>query len=124
MPGMLLSSTSRLRQEARRAGFAGSRGSHPARSARFSGARRCARRISPFSSVSPLAAGDPDAAKGLLAEYCADRHALPDRETPATGLSAPSFTTIANDPADDPEERRRAFLQQHPLSQMMAFSLL
>jgi mono/diheme cytochrome c family protein len=63
-----------------------------------------------LSSTPVLAAGDPDAAKGLLVEYCADCHALPDHPAPATGLPAPSFTTIAEDPDVYTEERLRASL--------------
>jgi mono/diheme cytochrome c family protein len=65
-----------------------------------------------LSPVSTLAAGDPDAAKGLLVEYCADCHAMPDHVGPATGLPAPSFTTIADDPDVYTEERLRASLEQ------------
>lgn len=76
-----------------------------------------------LSAAPALAAGDPDAIKGLLAERCADCHASPGRgASPATGLPAPSFTTIANDPDVYPEERLRAFVQQ-PHWPMTAFIL-
>jgi len=75
-----------------------------------------------LSSLPALAAGDPDAAKGLLAERCADCHALPGQEPPATGLPAPAFELMANDPAGYPEERLRSFLQQ-PHWPMTAFIL-
>jgi mono/diheme cytochrome c family protein len=75
-----------------------------------------------LSAAPALAAGDPDAAKGLLAEHCADCHALPGREPPATGLPAAAFEAIANDPAAYPEDRLRSFLQQ-PHWPMTAFIL-
>ncbi len=61
-----------------------------------------------------LAAGDPDAVKGLLADQCADCHAIPgySDSKPATGLPAPSFKVMANDPTIYTEERLRAFLQK------------
>lgn len=60
------------------------------------------------------AAGDPDAVKGLLADRCADCHAIPGYSagTPDTGLPAPAFEVIANDPTVYTEERVRAFLEQ------------
>ena len=67
-----------------------------------------------LSAVPALAAGDPDAIKGLLADHCAVCHAIPDYSVspPAAGLEAPGFEAIANDPAAYPEERLRAFLQK------------
>lgn len=61
-----------------------------------------------------LAAGDPDAVRGLLADRCADCHAVPGYSagTPNTGLPAPSFQAMADDAAVYTEERVRAFLQE------------
>lgn len=71
-----------------------------------------------------LAAGDPDAVRGLLADRCADCHAIPGYSagTPDTGLSAPAFEVMANDPAVYTEERVRAFLQK-PHWPMTGFTL-
>jgi mono/diheme cytochrome c family protein len=73
--------------------------------------------VSAFLSLSAapaLAAGDPDAIKGLLADHCAVCHAIPgfSANPPAAGLAAPAFETIANDPAVYTEERLRAFLKK------------
>ena len=75
-------------------------------------------------AVPALAAGDPDAVRGLLVELCADCHAVPgySTSTPATGLPAPAFKTMANDPAVYNEERLRAFLQM-PHWPMSGFTL-
>ena len=77
-----------------------------------------------LSVVPALAAGDPDAIKGLLAERCADCHAIPGdgASPPATGLPAPAFAAIANDPDVYSEERLRAFLEK-PHWPMTAFIL-
>jgi len=75
-----------------------------------------------LSAAPALAAGDPGAAKGLLAEHCAECHAVPGQEPPATGLPAPDFEVITNDPADYPEDRLRTFLQK-PHWPMTAFIL-
>jgi mono/diheme cytochrome c family protein len=77
----------------------------------------CAKSLSALlclAAVPALAAGDPDAVKGLLVERCADCHAIPgySTSTPATGLPAPAFKAMANDPALYTEERLRAFLQR------------
>lgn len=75
-------------------------------------------------AVPALAAGDPDAIKGLLADRCAECHAIPGYSagTPATGLPAPSFQAIADDPAVYTEERLRAFLRK-PHWPMTSFML-
>lgn len=65
-----------------------------------------------LAAVPALAAGDPDAARGLVVEHCADCHAVPGQNPPATGLEAPAFAAIANDRADYTEERLRASLQK------------
>jgi mono/diheme cytochrome c family protein len=67
-----------------------------------------------LAAVPALAAGDPDAVRGLLVERCADCHAVPGyrTSTPATGLPAPAFKVMANEPEVYPEERLRAFLQR------------
>jgi len=65
-------------------------------------------------AVPGLAAGDPNAVKGLLADQCADCHAIPcySAGTPATGLPAAAFEAMANDPTIYTEERLRTFLQK------------
>lgn len=65
-------------------------------------------------AVPGLAAGDPNAVKGLLADQCADCHAIPGYSvsTPGTGLPAPAFEVMANDPTIYTEERLRTFLQK------------
>jgi hypothetical protein len=54
-----------------------------------------------LSAAPALAAGDPNAVKGLLADHFAVCHAIPgfSASPPAAGLAAPAFETIANDPA-------------------------
>lgn len=59
------------------------------------------------------AAGDPDKAKGMLVEHCADCHAIPgysDQGLPT--LEAPPFQAIADDPKSYTEQRLRLFLRQ------------
>jgi mono/diheme cytochrome c family protein len=67
-----------------------------------------------LSAAPALAAGGPDAIKGLLADHCAVCHAIPgfSASPPAAGLAAPAFETIANDSAVYTEERLGAFLQK------------
>jgi mono/diheme cytochrome c family protein len=67
-----------------------------------------------LAAVPALAAGDPDAARGLVVEHCADCHVIPgySQSPPATGLEAPAFEAIANDRAVYSEERLRASLQK------------
>jgi mono/diheme cytochrome c family protein len=67
-----------------------------------------------LSAVPALAAGDPDAARGLIVEHCADCHVVPgySESSPPTGLEAPTFQAIANDGAVDTDERIRAFLEK------------
>ena len=59
------------------------------------------------------AAGDPNAAKGLIAEHCASCHAVPgySQEGLAT-LEAPSFADIAGSPEIYDSGRLRASLRQ------------
>ncbi|GAB4351100.1 MAG: hypothetical protein Kow006_14700 [Gammaproteobacteria bacterium] len=61
-----------------------------------------------------FAAGDPNAAKGLIADRCAKCH-----ETPYTkpgqrteAVEAPSFLSLASDPDRYPPERLRKTLRQ------------
>jgi mono/diheme cytochrome c family protein len=77
-----------------------------------------------LSAVPALAAGDPDAVKGLLADHCAACHAIPvaGAKQPVTGVPAPAFAVIANDRAAYPEARLRAFLQK-PHWPMTGFTL-
>lgn len=58
-------------------------------------------------------AGNPDAAKGLVAEHCSECHAVPGYS--AQGLptvEAPSFQAIADAPGTYTEHRLRRFLRQ------------
>lgn len=61
-----------------------------------------------------LAAGDPDKAKGLIAETCAQCHPVPgfDSDPSAAMLQAPSFRAIAQDPGTYPAKRLTEFLRQ------------
>ena len=61
-----------------------------------------------------LAAGDALKAKGLIAETCAQCHAVPGYESDASAamLEAPSFPAIARAPGIYPPERMTAFLRQ------------
>jgi mono/diheme cytochrome c family protein len=67
-----------------------------------------------LSAAPAMAAGDPNAVKGLLADHCADCHAIPGYSAgrSAAGVAAPAFQAIADDPAVYTEERLRAFLQK------------
>jgi mono/diheme cytochrome c family protein len=57
------------------------------------------------------AAGDPDAAKGLVAQRCASCHKVPGQsESGLATLDAPAFQTIADEPEVYTEERVRASL--------------
>jgi len=59
------------------------------------------------------AAGNPEAAKGLVAEHCSECHAVPGYS--AQGLptvEAPSFQAIADAPDTYTEQRLRIFLVQ------------
>lgn len=61
-----------------------------------------------------LAAGDPDAARGIVAEHCAACHEIPGYR-PRHGLAstnAPSFRSIATQPETYTHARLSAFLRQ------------
>ncbi len=60
------------------------------------------------------AAGDPEKAKGLIAETCAQCHAVPGYESDASAamLEAPSFPAIARAPGTYPPERMTESLRQ------------
>jgi len=69
--------------------------------------------IVPVAALPAQAAGDPEAAKGLVADRCSQCHAVPGYS--AQGLptvEAPSFQAIADDPSTYPEQRLRTFLLQ------------
>ncbi len=69
--------------------------------------------LTPIAALPVKAAGNPDAAKGLVAEHCSECHAVPGYS--AQGLptvEAPSFQTIAENPEAYPEQRLRTFLLQ------------
>lgn len=59
------------------------------------------------------AAGDRDAARGIMAEHCSGCHALPGQEDNGSAMpEALPFLTIASDPATYTEQRLRRFLRQ------------
>ncbi len=67
----------------------------------------------PVAAPPAQAAGDPEAAKGLVADRCSACHAVPGYS--AQGLptvEAPSFQAIADAPDAYPEQRLRTFLHQ------------
>jgi cytochrome c553 len=61
-----------------------------------------------------LGAGDPNAAKSIIAQYCVKCHEVPGYNTGSTpeSVQAPSFERIANSPEIYTPERLRAFLHQ------------
>jgi cytochrome c553 len=61
-----------------------------------------------------LGAGDPNAAKSIVAEYCVKCHAVPGytKGGAPKSVQAPSFESIANNPDIYTAEGLRAFLQQ------------
>ncbi|MDJ0945136.1 MAG: hypothetical protein QNJ30_16830 [Kiloniellales bacterium] len=66
------------------------------------------------------AAGDADQAKGIIAEHCADCHAVPGYgEGGSPALEAPPLQVFADDPTTYSEERLRTSLRQPhwPMSQ-------
>lgn len=69
------------------------------------------------------AAGDADAAKGIVAEHCVACHEVPgySSKAGAAELGAPSFATIANDPQSyDPMELENWLRRPHwPMQQFM-----
>ena len=65
------------------------------------------------SSGPASAAGDADQAKGIIAEHCADCHAVPGYgEGGGPAREAPPLRVFAGDPTTYPEERLRASLRQ------------
>lgn len=60
------------------------------------------------------AAGDPNAAKGLIVEHCLSCHDVPGYQSsqPAPALDMPSFQAFADDPDRYTEERLRTFLRR------------
>ena len=76
------------------------------------------------ATASAFAAGDPNAARGIVAEYCVACHEVPGY-APRNGrasLNAPSFQAIADQPAIYRPERLRSFLRQ-PHFPMTKFTL-
>ncbi len=64
-------------------------------------------------STGASAAGDADAAKGLVVEHCIECHAVPGyRAESLATVDAPSFDAIAAAPQTYTAARLRAFLQQ------------
>lgn len=70
------------------------------------------------------AAGDANAAKGLIADHCAQCHDTPYSKPGerSEALLAPSFQAMANDPASYSPARLRASLRQ-PHFPMQQFTL-
>ncbi len=65
------------------------------------------------SSGSAGAAGDANQAKGIIAEHCADCHAVPGHgEGGGSTLQAPPLQVFADDPETYSEERLRGSLRQ------------
>lgn len=64
--------------------------------------------------ASGLAAGDPDAARGIVAEYCTACHEVPGYAARhgRAEVSAPPFQAIADEPSVYTDERLRRFLRQ------------
>ena len=75
-----------------------------------------------FGAASARAAGDPDAAKGLVADHCVACHRVPGYEPrfrgrgqgPTPAVQAPSFEAIARDPSKYTAKRLRAHLRKPP----------
>ena len=70
-----------------------------------------------FSLLFPatvLGAGDPNAAKSIVAEYCVKCHAVPgySKGSAPESVQAPSFESIANNPDIYTAEGLRTFLRQ------------
>ncbi len=64
-------------------------------------------------SAGALAAGDADAAKGLIVEHCIECHAVPGYGAHSLAtVDAPAFDSIATAPETYTEARLRAFLQR------------
>lgn len=69
--------------------------------------------LTPIAALPVTAAGNPDAAKGLVAEHCSGCHAVPGYSAQGLPtLEAPSFQVIADNPNTYPEQRLRTFLLQ------------
>lgn len=64
------------------------------------------------AAATARAAGDPKAARGLIAEHCTSCHSVPGYKArwQRADLNAPPFERIARDPEAYPPERLRAFL--------------
>lgn len=76
------------------------------------------------ASAPGRAAGNPDAARGIVAEYCTACHEVPGyvARHGRAELNAPPFQAIANRPAVYTDERLRRFLRQ-PHFPMAKFTL-
>jgi cytochrome c553 len=76
------------------------------------------------ASISSLAAGDPNAARGIVAEYCTACHDVPGYAARhgRASVNAPPFQAIADQPAVYTEERLHEFLRQ-PHFPMTKFTL-
>lgn len=77
-----------------------------------------------FAIHPALAAGDPDAARGIVAEYCTACHVVPGYRPrhERASINAPSFQSIANQPESYTRARLAAFLRQ-PHYPMKKFTL-
>ena len=61
-----------------------------------------------------LAAGDPNAAKGLVSEHCVACHEVPgyDKDPQFSSSAGPSFLSIAEDPETYTHVRLQTYLRQ------------
>jgi mono/diheme cytochrome c family protein len=67
----------------------------------------------PFAALPVKAAGNPVAAKGLVADQCSECHAVPGYSAQSLPtMEAPSFQIIADNPDTYTEQRLRTFLRQ------------
>ena len=66
-----------------------------------------------ISAGSAAAAGDANQAKGIIAEYCADCHAVPGYgQDRSPAIEAPALQVFASNPTTYTEDRLRASLRQ------------
>jgi len=71
-----------------------------------------------------LAAGDPDAARGIVQEYCVNCHEVPGYYAPSgqTAVNAPAFQEFADQPDVYSRDRLTGFLRK-PHYPMAKFTL-
>lgn len=67
-----------------------------------------------LAAPAAMAAGQADAARGIVSEHCAKCHAVPDFSATSAIVEAPAFTTIAQDRQTYSEARiRKSLLKPH-----------